>query len=623
MEVEAKMSKIKIAIERPDAWLNSPLDGHRHRQFFANLLMAATEENFCIETADIPFGGDFAPRLAGPDRVLLSYHSIGSSPNVWRLKESYIPPYYYFDKTGYSGWAQIAHDRDLLRAVDLVDQAAADGFVHELCASLVNRNESKYTQSSEAAPAPGYVFFAMQVAEDSVARLARLDTVTLLQALVRESARSGAPLVIKRHPLCKSTPIGDLLEVARRQGVIISNASVHSLLAGARSVVTINSGVGFEALIHGKPVFSAGKSDYESVTTPLRDLDDVRRCFAGIDWDAARARRFVYFYLTHYCVNGADVESLRLRIQQAVESSIRITAPQGSADHFAHLEAVRYFADIEHTRRGVIAAAADRRARLAAEDLELSRPDSNGAVPSHPTDHTVEQLLRTNAISYGLICDLYSRLSSGINGWHELESRNRGERRDDRGLSAFNPQYYQRLHETDAGFQQNNWLLPYLSVFADARIRTLREVGCGNGAFLQAASQHIPFVIGVDWARSPQLPSDAGIVFIQSDITKGIMSPRVDVNCSADVLEHLPFEALRDSITRLHESAKINFHVIACYDDGHSHLSIFHPEEWLFMFRQQDPSYRLLDVTVRQDDVRKTVCVITNWPERTDATTQN
>lgn len=600
---DQSMQKINVAIERPAPWLASPIDGHRHRQFFANLMLAITECDLSFNMADIPFGGDFAPRVAPAGQILLSYHSVGASPNVWRLKESYVAPYYYFDRTGYSGWAQIANDPDLVRAMEVWPQAHAEAFVAALRAKLTSQNESKYKQGSEAAPQPGYVFFPMQMADDSVARLSRVGLFTLLAALIRESVRSGVRLVVKRHPLCRSQAITELLQSAEQDGVILSNASVHALIAGARAVVTVNSGVGFEALIHGKPVFTAGHCDYEAVTHHVHNESQVAQCFGAVSWDAQKAYRFVAYYLNDYCVDATNVDALKQRIASAVKEYASSSRP-AAADDYVHMEAVRYFAELERQRRDKVGAALQQ----ATAGLEPRTPARQPDIAAQQSEANAK-LMQTNSECYALITTLYERLAASPRTLEALGAANRGGKAS---RQAFSPEYYQKLHDKDSAFQQNNWLVPYLDVFTGAGVQTLREIGCGNGAFLDAASQHIPKVIGVDWARSPLLPQKPGIEFLQADITKAEL-PEVDVNCSADVLEHLPFESLNDTLAHLHRSATVNFHVIACYDDGHSHLSIFHPDEWLHMFRRLDQRYHIFDLTVRHGDVHKVVCVITNW----------
>ncbi|MDZ7824296.1 MAG: class I SAM-dependent methyltransferase [Ahrensia sp.] len=125
--------------------------------------------------------------------------------------------------------------------------------------------------------------------------------------------------------------------------------------------------------------------------------------------------------------------------------------------------------------------------------------------------------------------------------------------------------------------------------------KTVMELGCGNGRFTKVASQSAKMVYGLDWARSNLFDdSFENVIFVQSDALKADF-PKVDVACSGDVLEHFKPDDVPNLIQKLHESAEINFHVIACYDDKHSHLTIQPKEWWLAQFQKLDPAYKLFN----------------------------
>ncbi|MEN9773884.1 MAG: hypothetical protein RL322_954 [Pseudomonadota bacterium] len=178
--------------------------------------------------------------------------------------------------------------------------------------------------------------------------------------------------------------------------------------------------------------------------------------------------------------------------------------------------------------------------------------------------------------------------------------------------------YYQDLHESNPAFQHNNWLIEELPVLAALGGRSLLEVGCGNGRFLREAARSWSEVVGLDWARSPLiaevLRDCPNVRFIQADVRAFRWPQRFDVLASADVLEHLPPSALAETLPNLHRMARLNFHKIACYDDGHSHLSIHPPEWWLARFQDlaPDAGYRLHRVTARKGDPTKQVITLTN-----------
>jgi len=181
------------------------------------------------------------------------------------------------------------------------------------------------------------------------------------------------------------------------------------------------------------------------------------------------------------------------------------------------------------------------------------------------------------------------------------------------------PDYYERLHQTSVKYQQNNWLLEELPRLAVAGGSSIIEVGCGNGLFLQCASRHWQDVVGVDWVRSGALDrvlnDHPGIRFVQQDVAElDIEDHRFDLLVSADFLEHLSPAALPGVIKRLHACGRCCYHKIACYDDGHSHLSIFGPRAWLRLFEEAAPGggYWIVKRTRRNGRRKKPVVVISN-----------
>lgn len=179
--------------------------------------------------------------------------------------------------------------------------------------------------------------------------------------------------------------------------------------------------------------------------------------------------------------------------------------------------------------------------------------------------------------------------------------------------------YYQALHENSAKYQTNNWLVDELPELRGVGAASILEAGCGNGLFLRHAVAHWADVTGMDWARSPVLDGvlreHPGVRFIQQDIAAFHPDRRWGLLASADFLEHLAPAALPDVIQRLHAAADVCYHKIACYDDGHSHLSVFSPRAWLRLFQQAcpDAGYRIVKTSIRKQR-RKKVVVISNLP---------
>lgn len=175
--------------------------------------------------------------------------------------------------------------------------------------------------------------------------------------------------------------------------------------------------------------------------------------------------------------------------------------------------------------------------------------------------------------------------------------------------------YYQKFHNEAPGYRTNNWLTDHLNEILAVKPKSILELGCGNGHFLRAAAPHAERIIGLDWAKSDLLNAlPANVEFMQRDITADPL-PKADVIASADVLEHLAPEAVHQVMTRLHEAGDKQYHVIACYDDGHSHLTVMSPAYWLALFRQHSSRHRIRDLQARprNEKTARLVAVIANF----------
>ncbi|MFT3755790.1 MAG: hypothetical protein QM769_07545 [Pseudoxanthomonas sp.] len=179
--------------------------------------------------------------------------------------------------------------------------------------------ESKFGQAAPAdrehlvaqgsIPKRPFIFHPLQIPTDqSIRYFSDVDQDRAMQAVMELSRATGLPLVLKEHPANRVSmrPYRDRYP---SQDVTWSEAHVHDLLRHCVGVVTINSGVGFEALLAGKPVVCLGRSEYDT-TAYFSDVDGLRQA-----WDAALAEpiedrmrrygRFVDWFLGRHAVDIA------------------------------------------------------------------------------------------------------------------------------------------------------------------------------------------------------------------------------------------------------------------------------------------------------------------------------
>ena len=312
----------RIDIERPANFDRQADAGKAFDRYAAAVISAAQLRGLEARVIDIPGKAFFAPRIAEPGAVLFSFHSAGFSPNVFRIKESYIRPHYYFDRLGFGGFSEVAVSTHLQQRIS-APSAEADRFAADFRSSFVASRVSKYAQDASPLPDFGrFVFAPLQVDSDVVAMLANFDTAGWLKALDRVARETGLAVVAKRHPKCRSDVIGRFIAENKNPKLVFTTASVFDLMEKAVAVLAINSGVGFEALVMDKTVITGGRSDYAFLTHQCSKAEDILECFNKV---MPASRREVNAFLHHHLTEstfkiGDPVDAARV-VAKALEPS--------------------------------------------------------------------------------------------------------------------------------------------------------------------------------------------------------------------------------------------------------------------------------------------------------------
>jgi capsule polysaccharide modification protein KpsS len=155
----------------------------------------------------------------------------------------------------------------------------------------------------------------MQIQSDTVANLAKIDTVSLLYKLGDISRNLSKIIVVKRHPLCRSRQVSRAIkDVQSRTSVVFCDANIHDLIEYSEAVITVNSGVGAEALLHRKPVITTGGADYMAATLNVDDPEKLNAILSQRQLDVVEPsiEKFVSAYTQKYMVEVGDATSLLL-----------------------------------------------------------------------------------------------------------------------------------------------------------------------------------------------------------------------------------------------------------------------------------------------------------------------
>ena len=255
--------------------------------------------------------------------------------NVWCVMSAPIKGWMLCDRNGYSGASSIAKDHSLLKINDVSDEDAL--IMHEyLFNKFAKTNVSKYEQPifTNFKHDP-FILILGQVAGDSVINFTNfpapkhMSMGTVRKPHARQDVPTGymntiltalsimdkfdIPMIYKPHPYenqDQNSVVNNLINLPMFNNVsIVSDVSIHELLPLSKAVVTINSGAGFEALIHLKPVVTLGKADYSASTYECKGIEDIKNSkqFINAPVDKLRIKKFLYAYLNRAHKTSAEL----------------------------------------------------------------------------------------------------------------------------------------------------------------------------------------------------------------------------------------------------------------------------------------------------------------------------
>lgn len=261
--------------------------------------------------------------------IILAYHTHSVGQNIWNLKKSYIPGYMYWDRCGYSGWAEITDSKKLFEESQNIDILTARRWLSAFSDNYIKNGISKFPQKKTGLTAippdntkfsveGPYVFVACQRPSDIVSKLAYIDTRNLAEYVSEAFQGTDYKVIIKLHPQEAEMSL-DHLSVFPH--VIFSQHSIHEIIPDSSAVFVVNSGVGFEALLHNKLVYTSGRCDYHWATRVLshpKQLKDIDKKIRE-PFDLESNIKFSYYMLKRYFVEVSDYDAIERRITYCVD----------------------------------------------------------------------------------------------------------------------------------------------------------------------------------------------------------------------------------------------------------------------------------------------------------------
>jgi len=229
------------------------------------------------------------------------------------------------DPIGYGPFSSVSFDKPDFESVN---SAKVKTFYETKVKDWVEKGTTKWGSFSEK-PDIDFIDYWLvlgQCGGDSVnTRHDFGDYFTKLKQVVTELARiDERQIIVKLHPYTDGKDATDTIfsdnlakqisAISPKVKVYTGKIGIHSLIENCRAVILGNSGAGYEAMMHHKPIIAWGKPEYKWIAYDLQYLADMVRAIK-LDWfDADKQDKFLYWHLEKYCYY--DQETCNRRVKE-------------------------------------------------------------------------------------------------------------------------------------------------------------------------------------------------------------------------------------------------------------------------------------------------------------------
>lgn len=163
---------------------------------------------------------------------------------------------------------------------------------------------TKFLQDGKPAPTPKeFVFLPLQLPYDEVIKRDLASTYAeMVAAILQWAISEKRHIILKKHPFGKD--ISYIPQNLQEHPLvhIVKTGHVHDYIKSASAVLLANSGVGFEAILHNKPVINFGRAMYDAVTyfSGLGEAEISMQFKRATGEDSSLRRERYYRFLSWY-----------------------------------------------------------------------------------------------------------------------------------------------------------------------------------------------------------------------------------------------------------------------------------------------------------------------------------
>lgn len=280
-----------LIVHADDTWFNHVRDGGA--EFFEKIAHAASDraiEPWLVHSESVEsfllLNEDHTHIMIGPKRH--------NGPRIFHAHPSYLRGYWYLDPKGYF-WNSSIVDKQF--DPQKIDPIIANDYVDALAKFTIRNNKSKRPQAPRSSLGAAQAAIFVQDIEKYRIKVHYINT----KRMIAVTAKSvSGPVYVKLHPLFSKDQRQTLIDHCQKfSNVVITDASIHDVIAASDVIISQNSAVGFEALLHRKPVLTCAQSDYLHASLVCLNEDDLRENirraknhFAGFPFSA-----YLYWFL--------------------------------------------------------------------------------------------------------------------------------------------------------------------------------------------------------------------------------------------------------------------------------------------------------------------------------------
>jgi hypothetical protein len=226
------------------------------------------------------------------------------------------------------GWG--ADNSQLGRRGECKDEEGAKEFCEALSKSLCKSGQSKCEQPNITSETPNnFILVPVQIPRDyTILHHSPITVKYFIESIQAWANEASTEVCFKMHPNNKyDLDLHAIVDEAARVSPLVHKVegNIHELIKRSRGVFVINSGTGFEALVHGKPVCTFGNCDYNVVShnADIRRLDEARDFIYSYEGECQElGYKFVKWYHEKYAYDVRDKDECKRRLTEYLKEKL-------------------------------------------------------------------------------------------------------------------------------------------------------------------------------------------------------------------------------------------------------------------------------------------------------------